>query len=62
MAGKEPLVLKGLESTRKTIDEFLAFFPAEYVDQARIRVKEENALNIKEFDPSLGTILNLPDP
>ena len=61
MAGKEALVLKGLDATRKNIDEFLAFFPESEVDAARAKVREENELNIKEFDSSLGNILNL-DP
>ena len=61
MAGKEALVLRGLEATRKNIDEFLAFFPPSEVDAARARVREENELNVKEFDRSLGSILNL-DP
>jgi hypothetical protein len=61
MSGKEELVLKGLDAARKSIDEFLAYFPAAEVEAARSRVKEENALNVKEFDTSVGAILNL-DP
>jgi hypothetical protein len=61
MSGKEELVLKGLDAARKTIDEFLAYFPAAEVDAARNRVKLENELNVKEFDSSMGAILNL-DP
>ena len=60
LAGKQDLVLKGLESTRKAIDDFLAYFPAENVEKAKAKVAEENALNEKEFDKSLGNILNLP--
>lgn len=62
MSGKEALVLKGLDSTRKSIDDFLAFFPAAEVEQVKKRVQEENELNVKEFDSSLGTIVNLPPP
>jgi hypothetical protein len=61
MSGKEELVLKGLDAARKTIDEFLAYFPAAEVDAVRNRVKQENELNVKEFDTSVGSILNL-DP
>jgi len=60
LAGKQDLVLKGLEATRKLIDDFLAFFPLETVAKAKTQVAEENALNEKEFDKSLGNILNLP--
>ena len=62
MAGKEGLVLRGLESTRKGIDEFLAFFPASDVSAVKKRVDYENELNVKEFDSSLGDILNMPPP
>ena len=60
MAGKETLVLKGLEATQLKLDEFLAFFPVETVKMVKRQIKEENELNVKEFDQSLGTILNLP--
>ena len=62
MAGKEALVLKGLESAQVNLDQFLAFFPQETVDKVKSKVKEENELNMKEFDPKLGDILNLPPP
>ena len=62
MAGKEELVLKGLDATRKSIDDFLAYFPKEEIDKAAARIKEENDLNVKEFDPEIGTIVNLPLP
>jgi len=61
MAGKEPLVLKGLESARANIDEFLTYFDSRTVDMVRQKIDEENELNAKEFDPSLGAILN-PNP
>jgi hypothetical protein len=60
MAGKEALVLKGLDATRKSIDDFLSYFPAATVDKVKQQVEEENALNIKEFDPALGIIVNMP--
>jgi len=61
MAGKESIVNKGLESVRRDLDDFLSYFPQDIVDQAKAKIAEENELNFKEFDPSLGTILN-PNP
>ncbi|CAB9503711.1 expressed unknown protein [Seminavis robusta] len=58
---KESVVLKGLEATRKTIDDFLAYFPQDTVNTVKRRVTEENDLNFKEFDRSLGDIVN-PNP
>lgn len=60
MATKEPLVLKGLETTRKNIDDFLSYFPKSVVDEARDQVIRENEQNKKEWDPELGEIFNLP--
>jgi len=60
MGGKQDLVLKGLEATKTSIDEFLSYFPKDVVDTVRLKVQEENELNKKEFDASLGAILNLP--
>ena len=60
MAGKEGLVLKGLESTRKNIDEFLTYFPAADIATAKAKIESENKLNIEEFDPELGAPINLP--
>ena len=60
MAGKERLVLQGLESAAKNIDTFLDYFPNELVTAARNQVLEENELNFKEWDRSLGEIVNLP--
>lgn len=60
LGGKEEIVLKGLEATRRNIDDFLTFFPKETVDKVQSLVKEENELNMKEFDPSLGSIVNMP--
>ena len=60
MAGKESLVLKGLDATRKNIDEFLTYFPANEIETAKAKIESENQLNIKEFDPELGAPINLP--
>ena len=62
MSGKEELVLRGLDATRRSIDDFIAYFPAAEIDPVNARIKEENALNEKEFDPSFGAIVNLPTP
>ena len=62
MAGKENLVLTGLGAAQNKIDEFISFFPEETVQKIKSQIKEENDLNIKEFDPSLGDIINLPPP
>jgi hypothetical protein len=62
MAGKEALVLKGLDAAQAKLDEFLNFFPEETVSKVKALVKTENALNVKEYDKSLGDILNLPPP
>ena len=60
MSGKEELVLKGLDAAKDSIDAFVRYFPKSTVDAVNARVREENELNIKEFDPALGSILNLP--
>ena len=62
MAGKENLVLSGLGAAQNKIDKFISFFPEETVQKIKSQIKEENDLNIKEFDPSLGDIINLPPP
>lgn len=54
--------MKGLDAARESIDDFLAFFPASVVDSVKAKVRQENELNVKEFDPSLGTIINMPTP
>ena len=61
MAGKEPLVLKGLDSARANIDEFLTYLDPSDLAAVRKKIDEENELNAKEFDSSLGVILN-PNP
>ena len=60
--GKEELVVKGLEATQKKLDEFLSFFEEATVLKIKAQVQEENELNVKEFDRSLGDIINLPPP
>ncbi|GAX14584.1 hypothetical protein FisN_6Lh364 [Fistulifera solaris] len=62
MSGKEELVFKGLDATRRSIDDFLAYFPKVEVDAVLSKIKEENELNAKEFDSSFGVILNMPPP
>jgi hypothetical protein len=61
MAGKEDLVIKGLDATQKSIDDFIAYFPKSDIDRVRANLEEENKLNVKEFDSaSLGALLNMP--
>jgi hypothetical protein len=55
------VVLKGLDATRSSIDQFLSFFPKDTVDNVRAKLKNENDLNFKEFDRTLGDIVN-PNP
>jgi hypothetical protein len=62
MGGKEELVLKGLEAAQIKLDEFLGFFDEGTIKKIKAQVQEENELNIKEFDKSLGDIINLPPP
>jgi hypothetical protein len=62
MAGKEALVLKGLEAAQLKLDDFLSLFPKETIAIVKAKVKEENDLNVKEFDSSLGGIINLAPP
>ena len=61
LAGKEAIVINGLKSVRRDIDEFLSYFPQDTVEEAKKKISEENELNYKEFDLSLGSILN-PNP
>jgi len=62
MAGKEEIVVKGLEATQVKLDEFLSFFDEATVSKVKAQVQEENELNVKEFDRSLGDIINLAPP
>mmetsp|Transcript_21667 Transcript_21667/g.39167 ORF Transcript_21667/g.39167 Transcript_21667/m.39167 type:complete len:259 (-) Transcript_21667:975-1751(-) len=61
LAGKEAIVNNGLKSVRRDIDELLSMFPKDVVDEAKAKIQSENELNYKEFDPTLGSILN-PNP
>ena len=61
LAGKEAIVNNGLKSVRRDLDEFLSYFPSDVVEAAKARIADENELNFKEFDPTLGAILN-PNP
>lgn len=61
MAGKEDLVLKGLDAARASIDKFLAYFPKSTIENVQMLIQQENVLNEQEFDPDLGTIVN-PNP
>eukprot|EP00581_Thalassiosira_minuscula_P011844 CAMPEP_0183724620 /NCGR_PEP_ID=MMETSP0737-20130205/18044_1 /TAXON_ID=385413 /ORGANISM="Thalassiosira miniscula, Strain CCMP1093" /LENGTH=253 /DNA_ID=CAMNT_0025955247 /DNA_START=65 /DNA_END=826 /DNA_ORIENTATION=+ len=61
LAGKEKIVNDGLTSVRRDIDEFLSMFPQDVVEEQKAKIREENELNFKEFDTSLGAILN-PNP
>mmetsp|Transcript_1986 Transcript_1986/g.2791 ORF Transcript_1986/g.2791 Transcript_1986/m.2791 type:complete len:247 (+) Transcript_1986:271-1011(+) len=60
MSGKEDLVLKGLDSAKRSIDEFLTYMPSKDVETVLAKIKEENELNKSEWDPALGEIVNLP--
>jgi hypothetical protein len=60
MSGKETLVLRGLDSARQNIDDFLSYFPGPEVDAVKSRIRDENELNKKEWDPALGEIVNMP--
>lgn len=60
LGGKEELVLKGLDATKRKIDDFVAYFPKSTVDEVATLITEENKLNEKEFDPEIGQILNMP--
>jgi len=58
---KEIIVLNGLDATRKGIDEFISFFPADEVGTVVTRINDENDLNLKEYDTGLGQLVN-PTP
>lgn len=62
MAGKEQLVVAGLETAQSNIDQFLTYFPEATVQEVKERIISENDLNVKEFDRSLGDIINLAPP
>ena len=56
---KQTLVLKGLESAKNNLDTFCDYFPQDVIVSVKQRIVEENELNRKEYDPNLGTIINL---
>eukprot|EP00526_Cylindrotheca_closterium_P018920 CAMPEP_0113626900 /NCGR_PEP_ID=MMETSP0017_2-20120614/13922_1 /TAXON_ID=2856 /ORGANISM="Cylindrotheca closterium" /LENGTH=238 /DNA_ID=CAMNT_0000537117 /DNA_START=28 /DNA_END=744 /DNA_ORIENTATION=- /assembly_acc=CAM_ASM_000147 len=62
MAGKEELVLQGLQTAQSNLDQFLTYFPEATVQGIKDKIFTENDLNVKEFDKSLGDIINLPPP
>ena len=53
--------IQGLETARSRIDDFLNLFPDEIIATSKAKIREENELNAKEFDPEIGAILN-PNP
>lgn len=59
MSGKEEIVVKGLEATKIKLEQFLSYFDEADVTRIKAQVQEENDLNLKEFDKSLGDIINL---
>jgi len=61
LAGKEDIVNNGLKSVRRDIDDFVSYFPKDTVEEVKAKIATENELNYKEFDTSLGSILN-PNP
>eukprot|EP00557_Chaetoceros_sp_GSL56_P006908 CAMPEP_0176497872 /NCGR_PEP_ID=MMETSP0200_2-20121128/11984_1 /TAXON_ID=947934 /ORGANISM="Chaetoceros sp., Strain GSL56" /LENGTH=265 /DNA_ID=CAMNT_0017895971 /DNA_START=136 /DNA_END=933 /DNA_ORIENTATION=+ len=54
LAGKEVIVLNGLQAAKKGIDDFVSLFPKEDVMAVIARIEEENSLNEKEFDKELN--------
>lgn len=59
LGGKETIVLNGLASTKRGIDDFVSLFPKEDVAAVVAKIEAENELNAREFDTELGAILNL---
>jgi len=62
MAGKEKIVLDGLASTKRGIDEFLSYFPKDEVLAVVARIEAENALNELEFDKALNQGAGILNP
>jgi len=54
MAGKEKIVIEGLTSARKGIDDYLSFFNKDDVTAVLARIEAENELNRSEFDKDLN--------
>lgn len=57
---KEIVVLRGLEATRRGIDEFISYFPGDEVGAVMAKINNENELNVKEYE-AVGQLLN-PTP
>ena len=49
-----------MDATRQSIDTFLSYFPTSTIDTVIATIEKENELNVKEFDPALGILLNMP--
>ena len=62
MAGKEALVLRGLDASKKGIDDFLSYFPKDEVAAVIQKIEEENELNMKEFDKELNGGVGILNP
>jgi len=62
MAGKEQLVLKGLEASRKGIDDFVSYFPRDDVLAVVAKIETENELNMREFDKELNGGVGILNP
>jgi len=62
MAGKEQLVLKGLDSSKKGIDDFVSFFPKDDVLAVAAKIEAENELNMREFDKELNGGVGILNP
>lgn len=52
----------GFLTAQSNLDQFLTYFPEATVKEIKDRIFDENDLNVKEFDKSLGDIINLPPP
>ena len=62
MAGKEQLVLKGLDASKKGIDDFVSFFPKDDVLAVAAKIEAENELNMREFDKELNGGVGILNP
>jgi len=57
---QKKFVLAALESTSRSIDQFLELMPADTVKAAREQIEEENALNAAELEERDVKLLNPP--
>lgn len=66
MGGKEKIVIEGLTSARKGIDDYLSYFSKDDLSAVMSRIEMENELNRSEFDKELnggqGIINPKPQP